>query len=87
MAIFDDLFKNSKNSSPNIEIEIEKNHLNESLNHSLDSQSISPNELIRKYEHIKILPINPDHKNKLEKLTHEIRDDLQRLKRIINTHF
>ncbi|NBX52605.1 MAG: hypothetical protein EBT63_03020 [Proteobacteria bacterium] len=87
MAIFDDLFKNNKNSSSAFEIEIEKNHLDESLKQPEESQLISPNEFIRKYEHIKILPINPNHKNKLEKLTHEIRDDLQRLKRIINSHF
>ena len=49
--------------------------------------SISSNDLINQYKHIKLLAINPNQKNKLENLTKEIREDLQKLSRIINIHF
>jgi hypothetical protein len=73
------MIKNFFNSHNNIEIEIEKPCDQEKTNTS----NINPHELIRNYKDIKILSINPLHKQSLERLTQEIRHDIQHLKRII----
>jgi hypothetical protein len=74
------MIKNFFNSDSNLEIEIEK----PSDQQKTRDSNINPHELIRNYKDIKILPINPKHKQSLEKLTQEIRHEIQHLKRIIS---
>lgn len=71
------MIKNFFNSDSNLEIEIEK----PSDQQKTRDSNINPNELIRNYKDIKILSINPKHKQSLEKLIQEIRHDIQHLKR------
>lgn len=73
------MIKNFFNSDSNLEIEIEK----PSDQQKTRDSNINPNELIRNYKDIKILSINPKHKQSLEKLIQEIRHDIQHLKRIM----
>lgn len=66
-----------------IEISIEK-PINQTNQSPLDSTNVNPNDLLRNYQDIKILPINPQNKKKLEEIVQGIRHDLQHLKRIIS---
>ena len=76
------MLKNYFNNNHEIEIEIEKPV---KTAQPLDSSNVNPNDLLRNYKDIKILPINPQQKKRVETLTQEIRTDLQHLKRIINS--
>jgi hypothetical protein len=67
-----------------IEIEIEKPSELNKISNPLEAQNIAPNDLLRNYKDLKILPINPQQKRKVEELINEIKTDLQHLKRIIN---
>ncbi len=67
-----------------VEIEIEKPSELNKISNPLEAQNIAPNDLLRNYKDLKILPINPQQKRKVEELINEIKTDLQHLKRIIN---
>ncbi len=66
-----------------IKIEIERNNQVET-NNPLELQNINPEGLIRDYESIKILSMNPQTKKKVINLISESKDDLQKLQRILN---
>jgi hypothetical protein len=61
-----------------IKIEIEK------TNNPLELQNINPKGLIRNYEDIKILSMNPKTKKEVIDLITESKEDLQKLNRILN---
>ena len=66
-----------------IKIEIEKTNQSQP-NRALESQNINPDGLMRDYESIKILSINPQIKKKVIDLVAESKEDLQKLHRILN---
>jgi len=70
-------------SESEIEIEIEKP--NENLNNNtLINHNISPESLMRDYESIKVLSMDPKAKNQILKLISESREDLQKIYRMVN---
>jgi hypothetical protein len=50
----------------------------------LDVLNISPNHLVRDYESIKILSMNPQNKRKIMDLTSQSKEDLQKISRLLN---
>jgi hypothetical protein len=66
-----------------IKIEIEKNNQSQP-NRALESQNINPEGLMRDYESIKILSINPQVKKKVIDLVAESKEDLQKFHRILS---
>lgn len=51
---------------------------------SMDSQEINPNFLMRDYENIKLLSMNPQVKKKITDLINESKEDIQKLLRLLN---
>ena len=51
---------------------------------SLDSQEINPDFLMRDYENIKLLSMNPQVKKKITDLINDSKDDMQKLLRLLN---
>lgn len=68
--------------SDDLEIEIENDELNE-----FDITDISPQTPFRKFENIKLCAIDPRTKTKIEDLIGKCRDDIAKIKRIINHHY
>ena len=50
----------------------------------LDSQEINPDFLMRDYENIKLLSMNPQAKRKIIDLVNESKEDMQKLLRLLN---
>ena len=50
----------------------------------LDASSISPDSLVRDYESIKILSMNPQAKRKIMDLISQSKDDLQKISRLLS---
>ena len=50
----------------------------------LDSQEINPDFLMRDYENIKLLSMNPQARKKITDLVNESKDDMQKLLRLLN---
>jgi hypothetical protein len=49
-----------------------------------DASNISPDSLVRDYESIKILSMNPQAKRKIMDLISQSKDDLQKISRLLN---
>ncbi len=66
-----------------IQIEIESPQLQ--INQDpFDASNISPDSLVRDYESIKILSMNPQAKRKIMDLISQSKDDLQKISRLLN---
>ena len=63
----------------NIKIEIEKPNKN-----SLEASNIGPDLLVRDYESIKILSMNPQSKKEIMHLIDQSKEDLQKISRLLN---
>jgi hypothetical protein len=69
--------------SDDIQIEIE--NLEEARdNNPLSISNISPDSLVRDYESIKVLSMNPQTKKKVMDLIDQSKEDLQKISRLLN---
>jgi len=75
-----------------VQIEIQKppeqlKNINEKdfkTSNSLDSLEINPDFLMRDYENIKLLSMNPQAKKKITGLLNDSKEDMQKLLRLLN---
>jgi|APGre2960657468_1045069.scaffolds.fasta_scaffold103619_2 hypothetical protein len=67
-----------------IQIEIESPQAQKNQD-PFDASNISPDSLVRDYESIKILSMNPQTKRKIMDLISQSKDDLQKISRLLNT--
>jgi hypothetical protein len=68
--------------SDDIQIEIE--NLEEADDNPLSVSNISPDSLVRDYESIKVLSMNPQTKKKVMDLIDQSKEDLQKISRLLN---
>jgi hypothetical protein len=66
-----------------IQIEIESPQAQKKQD-PFDASNISPDSLVRDYESIKILSMNPQTKRKIMDLISQSKDDLQKISRLLN---
>ena len=68
--------------SDDIQIEIE--NLEEADDNPLSVSNISPDSLVRDYEGIKVLSMNPQTKKKVIDIIDQSKEDLQKISRLLN---